>query len=280
MTPDQFELARDIAHLRRMGSRSCSPRRSAIAPKIPRPKACALLRVFREQCAHSPLFSPIAEGGNELTAVRALQLGAIDYLPREIAHSGDGWVRPFVLALRRIERRAVERQAKLGQTAEQAAAANAAEAANSSRTLRRKPFPPISMPGYVIRSLIGESEKALCVFGTERIARSRHCAEGRRARHPTRPGGRHLLAREYEAISGIRHPAVVELHDYGVHDGREYLAMEYFPRGDLKARMQIGISEQRSAALRRADRFGAAHRASRRHPASGPQATQCDASGR
>jgi len=36
----------------------------------------------------------------------------------------------------------------------------------------------------------------------------------------------------------------VELHDYGVHAGREYLAMEYFPRGDLKARMQIGITER------------------------------------
>ncbi len=29
-----------------------------------------------------------------------------------------------------------------------------------------------------------------------------------------------------------------------MHDGHEYLAMEYFPRGDLKARMQIGITER------------------------------------
>ena len=28
-----------------------------------------------------------------------------------------------------------------------------------------------------------------------------------------------------------------------VHAGREYLAMDYFPRGDLKARMHQGISE-------------------------------------
>ncbi len=81
-------------------------------------------------------------------------------------------------------------------------------------------------------------------------------------------GGHHLLAREYEAVSSIRHPAVVELHDYGVHEGREFLAMEYFPRGDLKARMQIGITERE--ALRYVEHIAAcaAHRASRRHPAS------------
>src|SRR5207248_9406997 len=37
--------------------------------------------------------------------------------------------------------------------------------------------------------------------------------------------------------------SVVQIYDYGVHAGFEYLAMEYLPRGDLKARMQQGVSE-------------------------------------
>ncbi len=37
---------------------------------------------------HFPAVLSIAEGGNELTAVRALQLGAIDYLPKKLAHAG------------------------------------------------------------------------------------------------------------------------------------------------------------------------------------------------
>jgi len=42
----------------------------------------------------------------------------------------------------------------------------------------------------------------------------------------------------------VRSPLVVEIYDYGVHGGFEYLAMEYLPRGDLKARIQRGVGEQ------------------------------------
>jgi serine/threonine protein kinase len=41
----------------------------------------------------------------------------------------------------------------------------------------------------------------------------------------------------------VRSPLVVEIYDYGLHAGLEYLAMEYLPRGDLKARIQRGVSE-------------------------------------
>jgi serine/threonine protein kinase len=56
--------------------------------------------------------------------------------------------------------------------------------------------------------------------------------------------GRQFLEREYTAIMAVRSPLVVEIYDYGVHGGFEYLAMEYLPRGDLKARIQRGVSEQ------------------------------------
>ncbi|MBV6417011.1 MAG: Serine/threonine-protein kinase StkP [Steroidobacteraceae bacterium] len=49
---------------------------------------------------------------------------------------------------------------------------------------------------------------------------------------------RQPFAREYEVLSTIHDPSIVDIYDYGVHEGREYLAMEYFPRGDLKARLQ------------------------------------------
>jgi serine/threonine protein kinase len=38
----------------------------------------------------------------------------------------------------------------------------------------------------------------------------------------------------------------VDIYDYGVHDGREFIAMEYFPCGDLRARLQNPISESQS----------------------------------
>jgi serine/threonine-protein kinase PpkA len=52
------------------------------------------------------------------------------------------------------------------------------------------------------------------------------------------------FAREYEAVGAIRHPNVVDIHDYGMNEGREYIAMEYFPCGDLKARLQNHVSGQ------------------------------------
>jgi serine/threonine-protein kinase PpkA len=51
------------------------------------------------------------------------------------------------------------------------------------------------------------------------------------------------FAREYETVGGIRHDSVVDIYDYGMHEGREFIAMEYFPCGDLKARLQNPMSE-------------------------------------
>ena len=42
--------------------------------------------------------------------------------------------------------------------------------------------------------------------------------------------GRQFLEREYTAIIAIRDPLVVQIYDYGVHAGFEYLAMEYLLR--------------------------------------------------
>jgi len=80
--------------------------------------------------------------------------------------------------------------------------------------------------------------------------------------------GRQFLEREYTAVMAVRSPLVVEIYDYGVHGGFEYLAMEYLPRGDLKARIQRGVSEhealhyagQIAAALRVVHEAGLVHR--------------------
>jgi serine/threonine protein kinase len=46
---------------------------------------------------------------------------------------------------------------------------------------------------------------------------------------------------EYELISKIRHPNVVRIFDLGIADDHAYIAMEYFQRGDLRARIAKGI---------------------------------------
>jgi eukaryotic-like serine/threonine-protein kinase len=49
---------------------------------------------------------------------------------------------------------------------------------------------------------------------------------------------------EYELISKIRHSNVVRILDLGIADDHAYIAMEYFPRGDLRGHITRGISAE------------------------------------
>ncbi len=55
--------------------------------------------------------------------------------------------------------------------------------------------------------------------------------------------------REYEIASNIRHPNIVRIFDFGAGDDYAYIAMEYFPQGDLRARIKQGIKPHAAAAL-------------------------------
>ena len=46
---------------------------------------------------------------------------------------------------------------------------------------------------------------------------------------------------EYEIIRNVQHPNVVEIFELGVADDHAFIAMEFFPAGDLRARMRRGI---------------------------------------
>ncbi len=47
---------------------------------------------------------------------------------------------------------------------------------------------------------------------------------------------------EYELISEVHHRNVVKIYDLGIADDHAYIAMEYFPRGDLRKRIGRGLS--------------------------------------
>ncbi|MEO1036934.1 MAG: serine/threonine-protein kinase [Pseudomonadota bacterium] len=47
---------------------------------------------------------------------------------------------------------------------------------------------------------------------------------------------------EYEVISTLRHPNIVEINDFGVGDDHAYIVMEYFPEGDLRGRIRRGVT--------------------------------------
>ena len=264
------------------------------SPEDPEAHGLELLRKLRSRNVASAVIA-LAEDGNELTAVRALQLGATDYLPKRLL-TPERLKTSVRVALRRIEQRVARRLADLAQTAQSAALDAAAQERESGQpqtgtgeagegVAKEAPSPakatdaagesyreddggsPPVIPGYAIAKKIGESEKAIvylaasAALGTDvalKVSRTSREADAQRQ----------ALEREYKAILAIHDPAVVRIHDYGIENGLEYLAMEYFPRGDLKARMYFGVSEAESvryleqiaAALRVVHGAGLVHR--------------------
>ena len=47
---------------------------------------------------------------------------------------------------------------------------------------------------------------------------------------------------EYEIAHRLHHPSIVRCHELGVADDHAYLAMEYFPEGDLRRRIRAGVT--------------------------------------
>jgi serine/threonine-protein kinase PpkA len=81
-------------------------------------------------------------------------------------------------------------------------------------------------------------------------------------------GDAERFQREYEIISSITHRSIAEIHDFGSIPGHLYLAMEYFPCGDLRDRLRNPLSVDESLyylraiaeALRVIHVFGILHR--------------------
>jgi len=229
------------------------------SPEDPQSQGLTLLRRLREQPA-TPAVIALADDGNELTAVRALQLGAVDYLPKRLL-TPERLSTAIKVALRRVERRVARRLASLANLSRDAARHIASPEPGAAAVPAAEALPPAEVlppsgvaallsagnaeviPGYTLRLKIGESEKAV-VYLASSAHRGHNVALKVSKKLRDESAERQVLEREYTAIMAVHSPLVVEIYDYGVYAGFEYLAMEYLPRGDLKARIQRGVSEQ------------------------------------
>jgi DNA-binding response OmpR family regulator len=195
------------------------------SPEDPHSEGLEWLRLLRD-LPDFPAVIALAEDGNELTAVRALQLGALDYLPKRLV-SPDRLRTAVKLALRRVELDAAQ------------AAEPAEESSDASRIARSLRDP---IPGYTIRKTIGESDKALVYLANSEKLGTDVALKVTKSENDDQEE-QQVFAREYQALSALQNPAIVTIYDYGTNAGREFLAMEYFPRGDFKSRLLRGILE-------------------------------------
>lgn len=176
---------------------------------------------------HRAQFPPVVyfvAGDEPVRAAQALASGALECIARErIDHA------KLASALRDGVRRRRQTLAASGM---------------SSRVEEQSHFGPITIPGH-------RFVKELAVGGTSMV----YLAESERAgemvvlkvlkdRADKDDDQLHLVRfrQEYELISKIRHPNVVRILDLGMTDEHAYIAMEYFPKGDLRAHITSGIA--------------------------------------
>jgi tRNA A-37 threonylcarbamoyl transferase component Bud32/CheY-like chemotaxis protein len=67
--------------------------------------------------------------------------------------------------------------------------------------------------------------------------------------------------REYDLVSRLEHPNIARIYDLGVADDHVYIAMEFFPGGDLRSRMREAMPSSEALAYLRqlAAALGALH---------------------
>jgi tRNA A-37 threonylcarbamoyl transferase component Bud32/DNA-binding response OmpR family regulator len=160
----------------------------------------------------------IAAGGNELSAVQAMRLGAADYLPRTLLNA--------------------QRLANALRSALRAPRPVKPAAPQPVKAARHNDDPSyLDLPQYSLLHKLGESARA-AVYLAYSATLGRNVALKISKPELESDNDCQEFAREYAAISALHHASVVEIYDYGFHDGREFIAMEYFPCGDLKMRMQ------------------------------------------
>src|ERR1700761_3376797 len=115
------------------------------SPEDPKAQGLDLLRQLREK-PHFPAVIAVAEEGNELTAVRAMQLGAVDYLPKRLL-TPERLKTSVKLALRLIEKRVARRIAILAAEAETARSSSDTIAKDTIARDKVSELKPFSRPG-------------------------------------------------------------------------------------------------------------------------------------
>jgi eukaryotic-like serine/threonine-protein kinase len=208
----------------------------------------ALAHMTRMLQAHPASYCILlADNGNEMSAVRALKCGAKDYLP-----------------LARITRDQLL-AAIMEACSKRHAAAEAAKTLIHSGTEGSG----IEVPGYsIVKQIATSNFSQVFLARSTRLRRNVVLKVMNRGESSRELDDAERFQREYEIISSISHRAIAEIYDFGSLPRHLYLAMEYFPCGDLRDRLRNPLSADESLyylraiaeALRVIHVFGILHR--------------------
>jgi len=218
--------------------------------------------------------------GDQDTAVRALKAGADDYLakgPSSQAHIG----RVMREALRRGRQSSAhggqlpdgqsrDGRSGDGRSGDGRSSGGQSRGGQSPAGAVANVAPGLQLKGYRFLETLGTGSTA-SVHLVEKIRGERLVVVKVFRQVPDRvetqiPLERFL--REYQVVSGIRHPSVVQIFDLGIADDMAYIAMEYFAGGQFGEHIGTGLPQlealdalaQVAAALEAIHGVGVLHR--------------------
>ncbi len=98
--------------------------------------------------------------------------------------------------------------------------------------------PPATVPGYRLERELGRGGMGVVYLATQdglnRQVALKMVLSGDHASATEK--GRFLA--EAEAVAAVRHPGVVQVFDFGTHDGRPFFALEFLPGGSLTDKLK------------------------------------------
>lgn len=206
----------------------------------------------------------LAEPSDELLAVACIKAGAIDYIPKRL-FTEDLLYKACAAAMPNV---AGEDQSVDTATAVVTAPppanddtvtlahikenGNGSGSATSSGSGQQPAKARVAMPsrkrltveGYKVIRKLGEGGMASVHLALSEELRENVVLKIMRILDQSEDGKAQYerFVREYELISRINSLAIVDIYDFGLRDEFAYIAMEYFPCGDLSVRLQNPVS--------------------------------------
>jgi tRNA A-37 threonylcarbamoyl transferase component Bud32/DNA-binding NarL/FixJ family response regulator len=188
----------------------------------------AWLRDFREHPG-IPATVLLSECASEQMAVRAIKCGAADFVPKaEIGGSR------LVAAIREAVLEGSQPRREV------------ANLVITQPVVTPHPARPgettVHIPGFHVLREIGRGGMSRVYLARRDQDQIQIVLKVLDPRLHADPQWRERFMREYRVIQRVRHEHVVAIYDQGFTGEHAYLAMEYFPGGDLKARIREGLS--------------------------------------
>ncbi len=177
------------------------------------------LRYFKQLPGFPPVIF-MTSHGDELLAVKAIKSGAEDYIPKQkITHD-------FIIKVIKNAVRKGKQDSALF---------------DKNRDKKTKAPSDIDIPGYrIIKPLTRGMSSSVLLAHSEELDREvvlKVLLQIPESNNESASAFERFI-QEYEVITKLSHPNIVKIFAHGASADQAFIAMEYFPRGDLKQRLK------------------------------------------